>query len=159
MHDVAAAMHRAPSQRRATDTFDVVWQLLRLVIESGPLMDSRHAHLCVGIRALARWPGADGHNPDLSLSHVAQVIKALNGLVQSDSESDKGKEIANLMYETALLTSGFDVTSPKSYASRIYGLMGLALSKDDSESDSGAAPSGPAGKGASVEADQVIEEK
>jgi Hsp90 protein len=84
-----------------------------------------------------------------------QVIKALNGLVQADKSSEKAKEIANLMYETALLTSGFDVEAPKEYAAKVYGMMGLALSQDVAQGESKS--SGTSGGGA-LEADQVIEE-
>jgi hypothetical protein len=56
-----------------------------------------------------------------------QVIKALSELVKSDSSSESAKEIVTLMYDTALLTSGFDVDSPKDYAAKVYDMMGMAL--------------------------------
>jgi hypothetical protein len=102
-----------------------------------------------------------------------QVIKALNGLIQADGDSARAKEITNLMYETALLTSGFDVEAPKDYAAKVYGMMGLALSQDaaitDAPRKSSAKKSAKApaetpaktsakSKGVAVEADQVIEE-
>jgi Hsp90 protein len=100
-----------------------------------------------------------------------QVIKALNGLIQADSSSDRAKEITNLMYETALLTSGFDVEAPKDYAAKVYGMMGLALSQDAAVADAAGKTSGketptkgPGKRVAkdtsrAVDADQVIEEE
>ena len=94
-----------------------------------------------------------------------QVIKSLNGLVQADKSNSSAKEIANLMYDTALLTSGFDVQSPKEYATKVYGMMGMALTSGQSLGGGASAESkreSPAkadGKTEAVEADQVIEEK
>lgn len=82
------------------------------------------------------------------------MIQALNDLVKADSSSPAAREIVNLMYDTALLTSGFDVDSPKDYASKVYDMMGMALM---GEGD--AAPAAKASTSKPVEADQVIEEK
>ena len=59
-----------------------------------------------------------------------QVIQALNSLVAEDKSNANAKEIVNLMYDTAMLTSGFDVESPKDYANKVYDMMGMALSGD-----------------------------
>ena len=87
-----------------------------------------------------------------------QVIKSLNGLVQADKSNSSAKEIANLMYDTALLTSGFDVQSPKEYATKVYGMMGMALSSGKGLGGAAKAKAKPA-EGEPLEADQVIEEK
>jgi Hsp90 protein len=95
---------------------------------------------------------------------AVQVIKALDSLVQADKSNESAKEIVDLMYHTALLTSGFDVESPKQYASQVYGMMGMALSSASS-SNSGASASRKADKAAkskpseAIDADEVIEEK
>lgn len=84
-----------------------------------------------------------------------QVIKALHSLVSQDKDNQSAKDVTALMYDTASLTSGFDVASPKQYASQVYGLMGMALQSEGdvpSQKAEGAASS-------TVEADQVIEEK
>ena len=77
---------------------------------------------------------------------MLQVIQALNTLVQEDKSNASAKEIVTLMYDTAMLTSGFDVDSPKDYANKVYDMMGMALA---GESDAPpAAPSPPPVAGA-----------
>jgi Hsp90 protein len=90
-----------------------------------------------------------------------QVITALHGLIEADKSSEQAKEIIDLMYHTALLTSGFDVDSPKQYANQVYGMMGMALSSGASpaQANEEQAPSGKDTGTSTVEADQVIEEK
>jgi HSP90 family molecular chaperone len=65
---------------------------------------------------------------DVSQKEVLQVIQALNSLVSEDTSNANAKEIVALMYDTAMLTSGFDVESPKDYANKVYDMMGMALS-------------------------------
>jgi hypothetical protein len=94
----------------------------------------------------------------------AQVIKALNELVKVDKGSIQAKEIANLMYETALLTSGFDVDSPKDYAGKVYEMMSMALAVGEPGSASSSqsvstSSGGSSSSSGAIEADQVIEEK
>lgn len=81
---------------------------------------------------------------------MLQVIQALNTLVQEDKSNASAKEIVTLMYDTAMLTSGFDVDSPKDYANKVYDMMGMALA---GESDAPpAAPSPPPASGAPSDA-------
>ena len=87
-----------------------------------------------------------------------QVIKALHGLVTQDALNDSAKEVVSLMYHTALLTSGFDVDSPKKYASQVYGMMGMALTAGGTGADASHTEASADGATA-LEADQVIEEK
>lgn len=89
------------------------------------------------------------------------MIQALNDLVKADSSSPAAREIVNLMYDTALLTSGFDVDSPKDYAAKVYDMMGMALMGDGEAAEPAAVKDAPSKPAASkpVEADQVIEEK
>lgn len=102
---------------------------MQRIMKSQPMGDNRAMDYMKGDRIMEL-------NPD------NKVIKALNELVKADKSSAQAEEIATLMYETALLTSGFDVESPKVYANKVYDMMGLALSG-----------------GATVEADEVIEEQ
>lgn len=78
-------------------------------------------------------------------ARVLQVIQALNTLVGEDKSNASAKEIVTLMYDTAMLTSGFDVDSPKDYANKVYDMMGMALA---GEADApAAAPSTPPASG------------
>lgn len=81
-----------------------------------------------------------------------QVVQTLKDLVSNDAGSARAKEIVSLMYETALLTSGFDLTSPKNYAGMVYSMMDMALTTPRGNA-------APASASETLEADQIIEEK
>lgn len=87
------------------------------------------------------------------------MIKSLNNLVKTSQGTESAREVANLMYDTALLTSGFDVDSPKAYAAKVYGMMGMALTSGAGKADAPAAPEAKKADAGPIDADQVIEEK
>jgi hypothetical protein len=96
-----------------------------------------------------------------------------------EDDKERAADLAELLYETSLLTSGFALDQPKDYASKVYTLMKIALGVDleeepeqqpaaaaaSSSSSSGAAaaaassPSSSEPKVESVEADVVVEGK
>lgn len=43
--------------------------------------------------------------------------------------------VAELMYDTALVTSGFSVDNPREFAQRIYSMVGLAVNADPAKAD------------------------
>lgn len=45
------------------------------------------------------------------------------------------------MYDTALVTSGFTIDSPKEFAQRIYAMVGLAVNAEPAKADAAAAAS------------------
>ncbi|KAK1261629.1 hypothetical protein QJS04_geneDACA001173 [Acorus gramineus] len=51
------------------------------------------------------------------------IIKALQERVAKDPQDESVKETAKLMYQTALMESGFILQDPKDFASRIYGTV------------------------------------
>eukprot|EP00193_Tetraselmis_chui_P017455 CAMPEP_0177787150 /NCGR_PEP_ID=MMETSP0491_2-20121128/21318_1 /TAXON_ID=63592 /ORGANISM="Tetraselmis chuii, Strain PLY429" /LENGTH=785 /DNA_ID=CAMNT_0019308439 /DNA_START=138 /DNA_END=2495 /DNA_ORIENTATION=+ len=51
------------------------------------------------------------------------VIKSLKERHSSNKDSAVASDMVKLMYETALITSGFAVDSPKAYAGRVYEMM------------------------------------
>lgn len=47
-----------------------------------------------------------------------------------EDDKERAADLAELLYETSLLTSGFALDQPKDYASKVYTLMKIALGVD-----------------------------
>lgn len=47
-----------------------------------------------------------------------------------EDDKERAADLAELLYETSLLTSGFALDQPKDYASKVYTLMKIALGYD-----------------------------
>mmetsp|Transcript_9251 Transcript_9251/g.23747 ORF Transcript_9251/g.23747 Transcript_9251/m.23747 type:complete len:712 (+) Transcript_9251:121-2256(+) len=73
-------------------------------------------------------------NPDHS------IVKAINAKVTEDENDRSIKDLVLLMFETALLTSGFSLEEPQTHASRIFKMIKLGLSIDDDADDALDAP-------------------
>nr|CBM69255.1 heat shock protein 90 [Neobenedenia melleni] len=71
----------------------------------------------------------------LELNPHHKVMKSLKDLIGSGSNSKMVKDLINLMFSTALLSSGFTLDDPKAHASRIHELIGMCLDvpADDDE--------------------------
>merc|ERR1711976_350487 len=78
-------------------------------------------------------------NPDHS------IIRAINDKITADENDRSIKDLVLLMYETALLTSGFSLDDPQVHASRIHKMIKLGLSIDDDADDALDAPEAAAG--------------
>lgn len=63
-------------------------------------------------------------NPDHS------IIKALKDKVAADKNDKAVKDLVLLMYETALLASGFSLEDPATHANRINRMIKLGLGKN-----------------------------
>jgi len=59
----------------------------------------------------------------MEINPSSGIVQALKEKAESAPDDAGARAMVNLMYETALLTSGFDVESPKEYASKVYAMM------------------------------------
>ncbi|KAE8690907.1 DNA-directed RNA polymerase 1B [Hibiscus syriacus] len=72
------------------------------------------------------------------------IIKELNAACKNAPESSDAKRTADLLYDTALISSGFSPDSPAEFGNKIYEMMAMALggrwgrSEDDEFEASGA---------------------
>merc|ERR1712017_65142 len=65
------------------------------------------------------------------------IISALREKAEADQSDKTVKDLIWLMYDTSLLTSGFSLEEPATFASRIHRLVKLGLSIDDDDDDAG----------------------
>merc|ERR1712228_156747 len=66
-------------------------------------------------------------NPDHS------IIQSLKTKAEADKNDKSVKDLVMLIFETALMSSGFSLEDPTVHASRIYRMIKLGLGDDDDE--------------------------
>jgi len=77
-------------------------------------------------------------NPDHS------ICKAINAKIEADPHDKAIKDLCMLMYETSLLTSGFNLDDPAVHANRIHRMIKLGLGIDEDADEDLATPAAAA---------------
>merc|ERR1719213_1262145 len=77
----------------------------------------------------------------LEINPTHGIINALYDKAEADENDKSIKDLTMLLYETALLTSGFSLEDPSKHASRIHRMIKLGLNMDlDADEPEAAAP-------------------
>merc|ERR1712008_297797 len=71
----------------------------------------------------------------MEINPINSIITALREKADADQSDKTVKDLIWLLHDTSLLTSGFSLDEPATFASRIHRLVKLGLSIDDDDAD------------------------
>ena len=86
----------------------------------------------------------------LEINPRHSIIKVLRSKADSEQNDKTVKDLVLLLFDTALLTSGFQLEDPAQYAERIHRMIKLGLSIDEEDIPAPAAPAPSAAAAASA---------
>merc|ERR1712164_50013 len=74
-----------------------------------------------------------GSKKTMEINPTHSIISALRDKSESDKSDKTVKDLIWLLYDTSLLTSGFTLDQPGTFAGRLHRMIKLGLSIDDDE--------------------------